>query len=99
VPSSGLVRLTVVLRLVTIAWFSRVEHVEPQLQLLLAADPDGARERHVEHALEAAAQVVGARLEADAADRGPRERRRRELAERIAAAARPGSPRMRTRPP
>ena len=39
--------------------------------LLAAAEPDVARERQVERALEAAAQVVGARLQPDAADQRP----------------------------
>ena len=64
----------------------RVEHVGAQLQHAGAAQPDVPGDREIEHAREAPLQIVVARLEPHAADKRPLERRRVELAIRVAAA-------------
>ena len=68
----------------------RVEHVDAQLDVPAAAQPDVPRDGQIEHAREAAVQVAVARLEPDAADQRPLERRRVELPVQVAAAARAG---------
>ena len=64
-----------------------IEHVGADLDVPAAGQPDIPRNRQIEDLREASAEIVGARLEADAADLRPGERGRVELAVEILAAA------------
>ena len=76
---------SVVLRPVMPRFVRRVEHVDAQLDVAGAAEPDVPRDGQVERALEAALHVVVAGLESDAVVQRSLERGQVELPVHVAA--------------
>ena len=85
--SAGLLNCSWVLRVSGRAWFGALNMSTRNWNVPAAAEADVARDRQVEHALEAAAQIAVARLQADAADQRALERAGVELLVGVAAAA------------
>ena len=88
--SFGLLRFIVAFRPVMAAAFGALNMSTRSWMFRAPPSRIVARDRQIERAGEAAAQVVVARLEADAADGRPLERRGVELLVGVAAAAAPG---------